>query len=117
MAAADVALPHRVPYHTRAPAAMRRQQPKKEDDQMDAEDDLTDAKDSSEFIKARVALAPCYLHSVSRHPLGACWQVCMAEPSSDARIARVHVHADQRHDTCGQCIRTTRPLCGASPAG
>ena len=78
MAAADVALPHRVPYHTRAPAAMRRPQPKKEDDQMDAEDDAPDAQES-EFIKARVALAPCKLTPNPSHILGAYWQVCMPE--------------------------------------
>ncbi len=60
MSAADVALPNRVPYNSRAPAAMRRQQPKKEDIRMDAEDEFPDAKESG-FIKARSALAPCRL--------------------------------------------------------
>ena len=52
MSAVDVALPQRVPYHTRAPAAMRRPQPKKEsrEEAMDADDEFPDAQDS-DFIK------------------------------------------------------------------
>ncbi len=54
MSAADVAMPQRVPYHTRAPAAVRRPQPKREpkEEEMDADDEFPDAKDS-DFIKVR----------------------------------------------------------------
>ena len=73
MSAADVAMPQRVPYHTRAPAAVRRPQPKREpkEDEMDADDEFPDAKDS-DFIKvctlATVLPAAPSASVAQRHP-------------------------------------------------